>query len=107
LLAEDEDEEDRLDFWRLFAEAVIAENGRQAEYEQAIQQALETVLTVRQREVVQMRYGLDGPAYTQPDAAKVLGISAKGVHIAERRAKDRLRQALTPVYDSVREGRTA
>jgi RNA polymerase sigma factor (sigma-70 family) len=107
LLAEDGDAEDRLDFGRLFAEAVGAEHVRQAEYEQAIQQALETVLTARQREVVQMRYGLDGPAYTQPDAARVLGISAKGVHIAERRAKDRLRQALAPVYDSVQEERTA
>ena len=65
--------------------------------EQTIQlrRAVETCLTDRQRQVVTLRYGLDGrPPQRQREVARALGISRSYVSRIEKRALGQLRQAL-------------
>ena len=65
--------------------------------EQAIQlrRAVETCLTDRQRQVITLRYGLDGrPPQRQREVARALGISRSYVSRIEKRALGQLRQAL-------------
>ena len=65
--------------------------------EQAIQlrQAVDTCLTDRQRQVITLRYGLDGrPPQRQREVARSLGISRSYVSRIEKRALQQLRQAL-------------
>src|SRR2546430_753722 len=57
ILAEERDE-DEYRFVSLFAHEVAAEMTRQQDLEDVVQEAFETALTPRQREVVQLRYGL-------------------------------------------------
>jgi RNA polymerase sigma factor (sigma-70 family) len=99
-LLQEDDAEDRHDFARLYEAAVAAETARQRELEQAVQQALETALTPRQREVMSLRYGLDGETgcvRTITDVAALCGLAYRGVESTEYRAKVRLRQVLAPV----------
>lgn len=68
-----------------------------------VEQAMQTTLTPRQREVMELRYGLGGYAHhSQMQAAKVLGFNAwQDVQYHEYRAKARLRTALAPVVEAL------
>jgi RNA polymerase sigma factor (sigma-70 family) len=101
LLKEDEAEDYR-DFVGMFHASVQAEASRSGELEQAVQHAIETALTDRQREVVSARYGFgDGIAQegSYPEIAAQFGVSAASVHVTDVRAKKRLQVALAPVVD--------
>jgi len=98
LVAEDRDE-DTYSFVSLFTNAVVADTARQQELEEVLQKALEAVLTQRQREVVQVRYGLDdtdGRVQSQQEAAALLGVSRENIRNVERMAKAKLSQVLRP-----------
>jgi RNA polymerase sigma factor (sigma-70 family) len=95
LFVEDENE-DHCDFVSLFHSSCTASQADQDGLVQLMHEAVETALTKRQRDVIPMRYGLDGQCYTQAEAASVLGISFQSVSHAERRAKERLRMYLAP-----------
>jgi RNA polymerase sigma factor (sigma-70 family) len=66
---------------------------------EVVRVALETVLSPRQREVIERRFGFQGGYQTQEAVAEVLGIRRNGLQTTERRAKARLRAALTPYYE--------
>jgi RNA polymerase sigma factor (sigma-70 family) len=99
ILAEERDE-DEYRFVSLFAEAVAADRAHQQELEDALQDALETALTQRQREVVQLRYGLEAQNHrgqSQQEVASRLGVTREGVRNIERSAKGRLSARFRPV----------
>jgi RNA polymerase sigma factor (sigma-70 family) len=99
MLAEARDE-DEYHFVSLFAEAVAADRARQQELEDVVQEAFETALTPRQREVVQLRYGLEAQNHrgqSQQEVASCLGVTREGVRNIERSAKGRLSALLRPV----------
>ena len=60
-----------------------------------LRQAMGTCLTDQERQVVRLRYGLDGnPPQRQRQVAEVTGISRSYVSRIEKRALEKLRQAL-------------
>ncbi|MCD7756429.1 MAG: RNA polymerase sporulation sigma factor SigK [Firmicutes bacterium] len=59
-----------------------------------VRRALDTCLTEQERQVIRMRYGLDGPPSRQREVAQQLGISRSYVSRIEKRALGKLRQAL-------------
>ncbi len=101
LLRDVENVEDRHSFVSLFEVAVVAETNRQSELRHALHHALETALPHKQREVICLRYGLDeeGQARTQDGVAEMLQVCQARVWTAEKRAKERLRAALAPLYE--------
>jgi RNA polymerase primary sigma factor len=97
-LAQDEEAEDTHDFVSLFAALVVAESSRRAALEQLVQEAMEKALTARQREIVEVRFGLrDGVCLSLKEAARELGICQGPLATTETRAKARLREVLAPV----------
>ena len=71
---------------------------RGAEIVPLVHQAIEAVLSVKEREVVARRYGLSGECQMQKEVAAEMGMWASNVQRVERRAKKRLHAALAPVY---------
>ena len=62
---------------------------------QQLRRAVETCLTDQERQVVRLRYGLDGaPAKRQREVAQITGISRSYVSRIEKRALEKLRLAL-------------
>ena len=62
---------------------------------QRLRQCLETALDAREKEILRLRYGLDGkPPRTQRQAAEACGISRSYVSRIEKRALEKLRAAL-------------
>ena len=60
-----------------------------------LREALDTCLTEQERQVVRLRYGLDGgPPQRQRQVAEVTGISRSYVSRIEKRALEKLRSAL-------------
>jgi RNA polymerase primary sigma factor len=109
-LLEEDDAEERIDFAALYQTQVAQDQARQGELEQAVQRALETALTPRQRQVMTLRYGFDGQAdggRTQSEVAQVMGVSASSVQKREYLAKARLSQVLAPVCGIVAEEQRA
>ncbi len=103
LLLEDE-QEDRCDFVSLFEASVQALDARREELAEALQQALDTVLTERQRQVLQLRYGLDGQECTLVEVAKMVGVGSDTTVLRwEKQAKEKLREVLAPVYGIAQE----
>jgi RNA polymerase sigma factor (sigma-70 family) len=99
ILAQTRDE-DECHFVSLFADAVAADTARQQKLEEMLQDALEKVLTQRQREVVQLRYGLEADnqrGRSQQEVAARLGVTREGVRNIEHSAKGRLSALLRPV----------
>ena len=93
--------EEYLDFVSLFDQAVAEDEHRQMELADALQQAIDSVLPESEREVIRLRYGLDGEGErmrTQPEVAAVLGCHVNTVARRERRAKAQLQQALAPFF---------
>src|SRR6266487_1837068 len=74
------------------------------ESQEMVSQAVEAVLTDREREVVQLRYGLGGQCMTLVDVGCQLGVAPSTVSMAESRAKKRLREVLAPVVLAEKEG---
>lgn len=93
------DMEDKYDFVSLFASTVAAEPAREESLRQAMQQALVSALPQRQREVIELRYGLGEESsrpHSQDEVAAVLGMFQTCVSRSEQRAMKRLRQVLMP-----------
>lgn len=62
-----------------------------------VRQAVADCLTERERQVIVLRYGLDGHApKKQREVAQIVGISRSYVSRTEKRALEKLRQALEP-----------
>jgi RNA polymerase sigma factor (sigma-70 family) len=98
LLAEDEAGEDERDFVSLFQAARREQRSYEAALSEDLQRALQAQVTPSQQQVLRLRYGLEtGEELTLVEAAQVLGKQPGAVHMAERRAKARLREALAPV----------
>ena len=61
-----------------------------------LRKSMEEVLTDQERQVVQLRYGLGGQApMRQREVAQITGISRSYISRIEKRALEKLRQALT------------
>ena len=98
LLREGEAEESEA-FVSVFEASVQHEAARRQELEQAVEHALNTALTARQREAIRLRYGFDGEAHSLRGTAQVLGVKGpSAVCGLERYAEQRLRDALHPLY---------
>ncbi len=100
LLFEDE-QEDQRDFVSLFRVSQEVEASRSTELEGAVRQAMETVLTDRQREVVSARYGFgDGvaPEGTCYQLASEFGVRPTAIGNVDASARKRLTLVLAPLY---------
>ena len=62
---------------------------------QQLRRAVDAVLTEQEKQVITLRYGLDGgPARRQREAAELTGISRSYVSRIEKRALEKLKRAL-------------
>ena len=97
-LREDDDAEDRVNFISLYEQSNQEYLARQEELASAVQQALDAVLTPRQREVIGVRFGLDtdGEMLSFQKAAAALGVTHTAIESAEKLGVQRLRKALVP-----------
>jgi RNA polymerase primary sigma factor len=95
-LLREEDAEDQHRFVSLFEAWVEGDKARRVRVEQAVEEAMMT-LSRRERDVIRMRYGLDGQCLNGPDMAQVMGTTLKAVECLGVNARKRLRQALAPV----------
>ena len=67
----------------------------QREAEAGLLRAVDSCLTEQERQVILLRYGLKGgPAYRQREVAEICGISRSYVSRIEKRALEKLRDAL-------------
>lgn len=90
--------EDYLNFVSLF-EAAVAEQAHREPFEEMVRQAMETAITRRQREVLQLRYGFNeggGSVRTKRAVAEMLGVAEGSVGQVERAAIKRLHMVLLP-----------
>jgi RNA polymerase primary sigma factor len=95
VVGEYEEGEEIFDFVSLFAATAAAETARQEELQAIVRQALETGLTPRLREIVTLRYGLDGgESYRAVDLARELGLKVHSVDVSIIRAKRHLQAVL-------------
>lgn len=96
-----EQPEERYLFTHLYESSLSS--SRSVDVVDVVEQAVQTVLTPRQRDVMQLRYGLNGrPPHSQMEAAKVLGLNAwQSVQHHEYRAKDKLRHVLAPAFSGL------
>jgi len=75
-------------------------------WSELIEQAMQTMLTERQRTVMQLRYGFGegcGPMRTQEEAAELAGVAWITVLRDEKRGKAALREALAALEPGLRE----
>ncbi len=106
----EEEEEDYRGFVSLFQGSLAAEESRSRELEEAVRQAIDTVLTDRQREVVSARYGFgEGIAQegTCQQLAAQFGVCPSGVQRLDATARKRLRTVLAPVVEGSGRGMSA
>src|SRR6266487_3471132 len=61
LLLDEDEQEERSDFVTLFGASVVAEDARQVH----LAEAVEAALSINEREVLRLRYGLDGACHLQ------------------------------------------
>lgn len=102
---EDAAAEERHDFVSLFQGEVMTEGARQAQLRQVFEQVLQQELTKRERQILEMRYGLCGPcAESLTEVAHWLGVSACDVQGLYRRAVDRLQPLLESLVSSSEDG---
>lgn len=67
-----------------------------------VRQAVSSVLSGRDAQVIRLRYGLDGqPPMAQREVAEIIGISRSYVSRIEKKALDRLKKTLVPTLDSL------
>lgn len=92
-----DEEEERHNLVPLFV-ASEEDDVRVAEVVPLVHQAIEVVLSAKEREVVSRRYGLGGECQLLKEVAAEMGMWAANVQRVERRAKKRLHAALAPVY---------
>ena len=95
LLRDEEDAEDRHHFVSLFEQEVQADELRREQLLVVLHQAMETILSERERETLQMRYQQQ---LTYAEIGQRFGLAAGGgaVLSRERRAVQRLQRALRP-----------
>ena len=94
--------EDHFDFVGLYQQAHDKELVGDVQLSQAVQEALGTSLTSRQREVVQLRYAFDGnvgPGRSQDLVAEMLGVRRESVRDVEMAAKRRLHPVLVSWFE--------
>ncbi len=104
-LFEDEEESD-LDFVGLYTTTAAYESERQQELAEVFQQALENALAPRQREIIQLMYGLgETPTHprTQKELSQEFGVIPSTITSQVPRAYKRLAEVLTPVLDEKRQ----
>lgn len=109
-LTADDEEEDRLGFVGLYERAVQQEETRRAWLAERVREAVESVLTDRQREVVELRYGLveaDEQERSYQQIASQTGKCAQVVWKLEAKAKKRLHRVLAPMLEGQEEGQVA
>jgi len=95
VVGEYEEGEEIFDFVSMFAATAVAETARQEELQAIVRQALEMGLTPRLREVITLRYGLDGGgSYRVVDLARELGLKVHSVDVSIIRAKRQLQAVL-------------
>ena len=102
-IMQEEEADDRRDFVSLYQQACAEGQARTIELEKALEEAMETVLTQRQREVVRLRYGVGKEpcaGHKQREVAAQLGVVQSVVYNAEHRATKRLREALASFMES-------
>jgi RNA polymerase sigma factor (sigma-70 family) len=90
--------------------AAAAEEMRPLPWSEVMAQAMQTMLTERQRIVMQLRCGFgerSGPMRTQEEVAELAGIACVTVRRAERQAKGQLQQALASVAGVLPEEQSA
>lgn len=92
-----DEEEERHDLVPLYG-SLEEDDVRLAEVVPLVHQAIETVLSANEREVVARRYGLIGECQMQKEVAAEMGMWTANIQRIERRAKKRLHAALAPVY---------
>ncbi len=83
--------------WFVSAFAAVAEQMHPQSWSELIEQAMQTMLTERQRTVMQLRYGFGegcGPMRTQEEAAELAGVAWITVLRDEKRGKAALRPVL-------------
>ena len=109
LLEDSELGDEKHEFVSLFQASRADEDARQEQVAAMVQEALETVLTTRQRQIVTLRYGLTeehGPRL-QKEVAKDLGVTKSSVLTTEQLARDRLREVLAPLYSMAQDEEVA
>lgn len=95
VVGEYEEGEEVFDFVSMFEATVAAETVRQEELQTIVRQAMETGLTPRLREVITLRYGLDGgESHRVVDLARELGLKVHSVDVSLIRAKRQLQAVL-------------
>lgn len=98
-------------FVSLFAAWGEEDAHRRQELQQAVRQAVETVLTARQQEAIRLRFGLseeDGCCHTLVETAKLMGMKwRESLETLQHRAVVRLREKLASVYESADEQEVA
>ena len=73
----------------------LCEQVGRAEIRSKLQRAIQTALTDREAEIIRLRYGLEGrAALTQKQTAEQIGVSRSYVSRIEKRALEKLREAL-------------
>lgn len=104
-LLEEGEADEWIDFAALYQAQVAQDQARQDELEQAVQRALDTVLTARQRDVVQVRYGLGGAVKMSSwqGVAEQFGMSSTGARHHDQLARKKLARALAPVCRTVQD----
>jgi RNA polymerase primary sigma factor len=98
-LLEEGEADEWIGFAALYQAQVAQDQARQDELEQAVQRALDTVLTPRQREVVQVRYGLGETCemLSWQGIAERYGMSSTGARHHDQLARKKLARALAPM----------
>src|SRR5205085_11456107 len=98
----EEEGEESQGFVSVFEVSMLEEVALRQELEHAVEHALNTVLTARQREAIRLRYGFDGEAHSLRETAQLLGVKGpSSVCGLERYAEKRLRDALHPLSHKV------
>lgn len=110
LLLECTDESD-YGFVSVFEASEDRDTQRQQEMQQAVHQAVGSVLTARQQEAIRLRFGLsehDGCCHTLVETAQQMGLKwRESLEILQHRAIARLREELALLYESADEQEVA
>jgi RNA polymerase sigma factor (sigma-70 family) len=93
-LAEEYEGEDHGGAMSLYEQGAPVDEPAEQEEKALLQWAMAEVLTDREREVIRLRFGLDGPVHTQAEVERLLGVSDSTVAKCEKRALEVLHQVV-------------
>jgi RNA polymerase sigma factor (sigma-70 family) len=103
LVEEDERGEEYCSFVGFYQEAQQQDTVRRQVLEEALEQARQAVLSMREDRVLALRYGLGEACHTQARIAEVMGMHTNSVRRIEDRARLKLQAALAPLYGEVQQ----